>query len=361
MFTVLNQSGAFFWPALVAFLSCFALCRLALHFFPRFGLMDRPKKYGLSRAPIPYYGGLVLFVSFLIGIVFFVPFDARVFGFLVGLSLVVGVSFFDDLIGLSPWLRLFVQVFAALVAFFSGAQIHSLNLPFLSSFSFDLWVLDFEIFNAFLSVSVLSAVFTVCWLVLIINSVNFIDGLNGLPSGVAFISALTLFFLSIRGDLHVIDQTQVALMALILAMVCLSFWLFDFYPAKILMGDTGSMMLGYLLGGLAIFSGGKVATLFLVLGVPLLDALWVVVRRVLIDKKSPMIGDRKHFHHRLLDAGLTDHQALFLIYGICAIFGFLAVNLQSQSKLFALVALIFLMLLLGAWVVWKASKRQKSF
>jgi UDP-GlcNAc:undecaprenyl-phosphate GlcNAc-1-phosphate transferase len=133
-------------------------------------------------------------------------------------------------------------------------------------------------------------------------------------------------------------------------MTMLVFWYFDFYPAKILMGDTGSMFLGYTLAALAIFSGGKMATAFLVMGFPILDAFWVIVRRIL-NGKSPLKGDLFHFHHRLIYAGLSERSALVVIYSAAAVFGLMAVFLSSAQKIWAIIGLFATMAILGFGIV----------
>jgi UDP-GlcNAc:undecaprenyl-phosphate GlcNAc-1-phosphate transferase len=339
-------------PAVVAFTLTFVLSMGALKYFPRWKLMDRPWRYGLKRKPIPYYGGIVIFIAFVVTALIFVKMDLHLAGLLAGGALIAGVSFLDDRFGLSPWIRLAVQVVAALVLVFAGVGIHTLSNPLGPSFNLDLfvWVLSPD---GLYSISILSALFTVIWVVTIVNTMNWIDGLNGLPSGVAVIASLTLFMLSIRPGIHydVSSQVPVAMISVILLGVSLAFWLFDFHPAKMLMGDTGSMFIGFLLASLAIFSGGKVATAFLVLGFPILDAFWVIARRI-IRGKSPLKGDKKHLHHRLLEIGLSERKALYLIYALCAGFGGIAVFLEGIQKIYAISVMFALMFTLGGLAVY---------
>lgn len=339
--------------ALFAFVLTFILVLAALRFFPKWGLMDRPQKYGLSRKPIPYYGGIILYGAFIVSVLLFVPLDPALLMFLGAATLIVAVSFLDDMFGLSPWLRLFVQIFSALMLVSAGVGIASISNPLGGPIPLDQW----HIYG----ISVLGAFFTVAWVVAIVNTMNFLDGLNGLPSGVTVIAGLALFLLSIRPDIHfdISSQVPVAMMAIILAAIAFAFWIFDFHPARILMGDTGSMFLGFVLATLAIFSGGKVATAVLVMGFPILDAGWVIARRIL-QGKSPMKGDLKHLHHRLLESGLKDRQALYLIYIVSGLFGLIAVFLEGVQKLYALGALVVLMFAVGGLVVYFARKRQEA-
>lgn len=348
----------YLFPGIFAFVLTFVLVLLALKFFPKWGLMDRPEKYGLKRKAIPYYGGLALFFGFFVSVVLFVKMDVHVVGLLLGALLITGISFLDDLYGLSPWLRLGVQIVAALILVGFGIGIHSISNPLGQAFSLDQLMLFFTIDRVY-QISVLSTLFTIIWVVAIVNTMNFLDGLNGLPSGVTMIAALALFLLSIRPGIHydVSSQVPVAMLSIILFACTLAFCFFDFYPAKILMGDTGSMFLGFLVASLAIFSGGKVATAFLVLGFPILDAGWVILRRIL-QGKAPWKGDLKHFHHRLLEVGLSHRKALLLIYGLCAVFGGIAVFLEGIQKVYAILALGVLMVLLGSYAVYFTGKKR---
>lgn len=328
---------------------------LALKLFPKWGLMDRPHKYGLKRAPIPYYGGLVISVSFLISVAIFVPVKADLIGVLVAAGLLVLVSFLDDRYNLSPFLRLGVQILVAIIVVATGIGIHSLSNPFGPAIPLDTWLWHFEMGQTLITVSVWSALFTVFWLVLLINSMNFFDGLHGLSSGVTAIAAFFLFLLSIRPNFHHVDQSVFSMLALILCFVALAFVLFDFYPAKILMGDTGSTFFGFMLAVLAIFSGGKVATVFLIMGVPILDAFWVIGRR-LWQKKMPWQGDLLHLHHRLKDTGLSERQVVLLVYFFTFLFGLLALMSGTWQKLIVAGVLVVFMIVLGVYLTFAKNK-----
>jgi len=338
--------------ALVTFVVSFLLVLLGLKFFPKWNLMDCPERYGIKRAPIPYYGGVLIFLGFLISVLIFVDLSREVVGLLIGSGLIVFVGFLDDKFRLSPILRIFVQVLSAVILVASGVGILSISNPFGG-------VIDLNLFHVY-GVPLLGALFTVVWIVLITNTMNFLDGVGGLSSGVSFIASLTIFFLSVRPDIHADPASQqiVAFLALILAFCALAFLIFDFPPAKILMGDSGSTFLGFVLATLAIFSGGKVATAFLVLGIPILDASWVIFRRI-FEGKKPWQGDLKHLHHRLLYLGLTDYSVLFVVYGLSVLFGVLAIIcVSTKQKFFVLIGLVVLMLVLIAGIL-SFSKKKK--
>lgn len=341
-----------FWqPALFAFTLAVLLIHLAVRFFPKLGLMDRPAKYGLTRKPIPYYGGVAIFLTFIVSIFVFVPLNKALFGLVAGSTVIATLGFFDDFFALSPWIRLFVQFLAVLILVFSGIGIFSINLPF-----FGVLALDQPIWGG---IAVLSALFTVFWVMAILNTMNFIDGVSGLNSGVTFVAALTMFFLSINPTLNANPHSQlpVAIISLLIAMIALAFLLFDFPQARILMGDTGSTFFGFVLATLAIFSGGKVATAFLVLGMPILDMIWVIFRRIFSGKKFWQ-GDRKHLHHRLLNIGFSEKGVVLMYLAVTAVFGFTAVVLVSgQQKFFMMIALGFLMVLLATALIILPNKK----
>lgn len=341
----------FYLIAVTSFLLAFLLAFLAIKIFPKLKLMDRPQKYGLSRAPIPYYGGIVIFLAFLIAVLLFVPFSKTVLGLISGGFVIAILGFLDDFFSLGPFLRLVVQFFAAAILVYFGIYIFSISLPFIGIIDFTSVMWGY--------VPVLAALFTIFWVMAIVNTMNFVDGIGGLSSGVSFIAGLAIFLLSINPQINnnLEAQLPVAIMALILSMVSLAFLLFDFPKPKILMGDSGSTFLGFVIAALAIFSGGKVATAFLVLALPILDMVWVVLRRLFSGQKI-WKGDLKHLHHRLTSAGLSERQVTIVYLSLTAVFGFLAVNLVSgQQKFFMLISLIILMIVLAFSLVFLPKKR----
>jgi UDP-GlcNAc:undecaprenyl-phosphate/decaprenyl-phosphate GlcNAc-1-phosphate transferase len=348
---ILDVVSQYWVTASVSFLITLVGCLVALKVFPKLGLVDRPHKYGLKRKPIPYYGGVVIYLAFVIGVLLFVPMSKPVLGLLLGGGLIALVGFFDDMYDLSAWIRLIFQFAGAGILVVAGIGVLSINLPILG-------VIDFTTVMAY-GVPILGALFTVIWVVTILNAMNFLDGVGGLNSGVTFVAAMTLFALSIHPGLHENPSSQagVASIALILAMVALAFLIFDFPKPKILMGDSGSTFLGFVLATLAIFSGGKVATAFLVLGIPLMDMVWVVLRRTFVEKKPFWKGDLRHMHHRLLDIGVKERGVVIMYLFVAAIFGSTAVGLvASEQKLFMIFALLVLMLLLAGALIFVPKK-----
>lgn len=312
--------------------------------------MDRPHKYALKRNPIPYPGGILLFIVFTaLALIFFQP-NLKLIGLLIGGALLVTVSFIDDRVELPPWLRLFTQIMVAIIMVAVGIGIVSITNPFGGYIALDQIKLTVDWGTMTSTIMLFSAIFTVIWIVLIVNTMNWLDGIPGLVSGITVLASMTLFFLSIS---DLVNQPEIAIMAIIVGMMALAFWMFDFYPPKILLGDSGSMFFGLLLAVMAIFSGGKIATAFLILGFAILDALFVIVHRI-YNKKAPWKGGewdkyRKavHLHHRLLQSGFSERQVLIVIYFLSAVFGISALFLGTFGKFWAIVILAVASFVLG--------------
>jgi UDP-GlcNAc:undecaprenyl-phosphate GlcNAc-1-phosphate transferase len=190
---------------------------------------------------------------------------------------------------------------------------------------------------------------TVFWIMGMINTVNWLDGLDGLAAGVAAIAGL-LFAV----HAYSLGQTMVALFPLALAAACLGFLPFNFHPARIFMGSSGSMLLGFALASLSILAPAKVATALLVLGIPILDVVWLIIQRWR-QRRNPALAGRDHLHYRLLDLGFSQRQIVLLYYSFCAAFGLLA--LLIEDRLFKLVALAVMAGLTLALLGWLAKQK----
>jgi UDP-GlcNAc:undecaprenyl-phosphate GlcNAc-1-phosphate transferase len=187
-------------------------------------------------------------------------------------------------------------------------------------------------------VSPFNAGFTVVWILGMVNSMNFIDGLDGLSPGIALIAALTLGFISFTTTVGITGQPMVGILCVILAGALLGFLRWNFHPARIFIGTTGVMFVGYMLAILSILGAAKVAVALLVLGVPIIDTFWIIVRR-LATGHSPFTPDRGHIHHRLLDLGLSHAQTVLVIYGICIVLAVLSIVLSTNQQLYAFLGL----------------------
>ncbi len=340
----------YFLPAISALSLTILSTIIALKVFPKLGLLDNPKKYGLKRMPIPYPGGILLWIVFVALTLIFFETTTKLIGLLFGSGILVLISFIDDRISLPPWLRMMVQVMVALVMVVAGIGIEAITNPFGGYIELDKFKFILEFGGSSLTIMAFSGIFTLIWILLIVNTMNWMDGIPGLTSGMTFIGGITIFFLSIS---DLVNQPETATLALIVAMIALGFWLFDFFPPKILIGDSGSMFFGLLLAILAFFSGGKIATAFLILGFPIMDAIYVIIHRI-YNKQAPWKGgewDREkkavHLHHRMLQAGMSERQVLFAIYALVGTFSISALFLGTKGKFWAIISIFLLSFALG--------------
>jgi len=292
----------------------------------KMGAIDVPKdNRRMHHHPIPRMGGLAIFLGFLLSVLLFVEFTPQLRGMLLGAVIIVILGVFDDIYSLPAMFKFCVQIAAALVAVWHGNLIAVLSNPNIFSAN-PYWVLG-----------PLSIPITVIWIVAITNAVNLIDGLDGLAVGVSTISSMTLLVIA----LLVSDGAVVILMAA-LAGACIGFMPYNLNPAKIFMGDTGSTFLGYVLAVVSIQGLFKFYTIisfavpFLMLGLPIFDTCFAFVRRI-AHGQSPMHADRSHVHHRLIDMGFSQKQAVAVLYVISAILGLSAVVLTASGAIKAMV------------------------
>lgn len=337
----------YFLYFLLAFILCLAITPLVRRIMRYFQIIDWPKteERKIHNRKVPLGGGLAIFVSFFIiilGLYWWGVFQVEVSGahllalFLGGLVLIVG-GLIDDKYNLRPRQQIFFPILAALILVWSKIGPEVITNP---------WggVLNLNQLNlaAFIS---LADVLVFVWLMGVMFTTKFLDGLDGLVSGVVAIGAVMVGFLSLQDKWL---QPEVAILSFVFAGVMLGFLVWNFYPAKIFLGEGGSLFTGFMLGSLAIISGGKIATTLLVIGVPMLDVARVIMMR-LKNGRPFYKGDNEHLHFRLLQSGLTQKQTVWLFYLISFLFGITTLFLQSRQKLMALVLIFVLMLALGIW------------
>jgi len=218
----------------------------------------------------------------------------------------------------------------------SGIGIDYISNPLGGVFRFDSWQLEIFRFNGLpYFITVWADLFTFFWLLGMIYTTKFLDGLDGLTSGVTVIGSLIIAALSLTATVF---QPETALLSLIVAAAFLGFLIFNWNPASIFLGESGSLFAGFSLGVLAIISGGKIATALLILGIPILDVAWVILRR-LFYRRSPFSADRGHLHLRLVDSGLSVRVVVIVLYVLTILFGLSSLFLQSRAKVLALVFL----------------------
>jgi UDP-GlcNAc:undecaprenyl-phosphate GlcNAc-1-phosphate transferase len=295
----------------------------------RFDLVDRPEARRVNVAPIPRGGGIAVATAFIaVVIVFllvnsatielFIPLrSSQLVALVVGGAAAAAIGAIDDLLDLRARWQFVGQIALGLFAVALGINIGFIANPFGGG------IIRFE--------GVVAMAFTIFWIVGMINSINFIDGLDGLSSGIAFIAAVTLGLISLTTG---VAQPLIAVLCFILAGSLFGFLRWNLHPASIFIGTSGVQFVGYTLALLAILGTAKVAVALLVLGVPIIDTFWIIVRR-LSQGRSPFSPDRGHIHHRLLDLGLSHRQTVFVIYGICLTLAILSLALSGVDQLYA--------------------------
>jgi UDP-GlcNAc:undecaprenyl-phosphate GlcNAc-1-phosphate transferase len=300
------------------------------------GMLDRPNSRRVNTVPIPRGGGLAVAAAFLIvavgalavdgalGPAFDrVPFTQRqLIALLGGGAAAALIGAFDDVFDLRARWQMAGQIALALAAVSLGIGVVVISNPFGP--------------NVIIFGGLYAAGFTVLWIVGMINSINFIDGLDGLSTGIALVAAVTLGLLSLT---TAIGQPIVALLCFALAGALLGFLRWNIHPATVFTGTSGVMFVGYTLAVLAILGAAKVVVAMLVLGVPIIDTFWVIVRR-LAAGRSPFSPDRGHLHHRLLDLGLSHSQTVALIVAICAGLGAIALGASSAAQIYTFLGVL---------------------
>lgn len=326
---------------LTIFLTSVILSYFLTQFFRFFafkiGALDYPDERKIHGIPTARLGGVALFITFFTLVFSFNYPDKHLIGIFIGALILLIFGIIDDIWRLNPFIKLLGHILAALIVIASGIGINYITNPFGGVIRLDNLKIPLELFGTTYHITFWADLFTFFWVVILINALNFLDGLDGLAAGVAGISALFIFFLSLFPD---VSQPQTAFLSLVLAGTAFGFLILNFYPSKIFMGDSGSMFLGFMLAVLAIFSGGKIATALLVLGLPVLDVIWAATRRIM-SGKSPFLPDKKHLHHEFLKKGLTQKQTVLFIYLITIIFGSAALIFKTFYKFIALVFLLF--------------------
>ena len=322
---------------IVSFAFTFATTPLVRRFAFKIGAIDIPKdNRRMHKKPTPRIGGLAIIFGFTVATLCFAQPSRQLYGTLAGAAIIAVMGVIDDCKNLPAKLKFVIKIIAALVVVFAGdIKIDVFTNPnFLSDNPY--WVLP----------EWLSVTLTVIWIVFITNAVNFIDGLDGLAAGVSAIMSISLVFISIR-----VGEYSIAILGIALMGSCFGFLPFNFNPAKIFMGDTGSTFLGFMLATLSIqgvfksYAVISFAVPLLILGLPLFDALFAMIRRILRGQ-SPMTADRGHLHHRLVDMGFSQKQTVFILYAISGVLGITAVLLAESGVLRALLLVICVLILL---------------
>ncbi|MFJ5713611.1 glycosyltransferase family 4 protein [Neobacillus sp. NPDC093127] len=330
---------------IICFISSILLTPLVKKLAFKIGATDKPNHRKVHQKIMPRLGGLAIYLSFIIGMLVLRPEDPYALSIIIGSIIIVITGILDDMIELSAKVKLIAQIAAAaIVVIWGGVHVQFINLPFGGHIEF----------------GYLSIPLTIIWIVGITNAINLIDGLDGLAAGVSSIALITISGMAIiMGDGYVTAVSSIVLAS------TLGFLIYNFHPAKIFMGDTGALFLGYMISVLSLL-GFKNVTLIsfivpiIILGVPISDTFFAIIRRI-VNKKPLSAPDKSHLHHCLLRLGFTHRQTVLMIYAMAAFFG-LAAIIFSQAKLlggFFFIVILLIMIELFAEMIGLAGKNYR--
>lgn len=342
------------WPALVSFLIAACTTPLVIRAARPLGIMDDPKKRrhpaSLHQKPVPRGGGLSIFLAILGASLVFLPVDQRLLGILMGGAIIVLVGLWDDKKDINPYFRLISQFLAGGIVVASGIGIAFVSNPLGGIIDLSSPRVGFEFLGEQRSIWLLSAGFGLLWIVSLMNAVSWSSGVDGQLSGFAAVAALVVALLSLQFSAD-ITQWPVTILAAITFGAFLGFLPWHIYPQKIMPGFGGATLAGFMLAILSILTTTKVGALLVVLAIPIVDAGYSFVRRVLAGK-SPVWADRGHLHHRLLDAGWSKRKIAAFYWLATAALGLLALNLNTRAKFYTIIGIV---LALGGLLVWLSS------
>jgi len=298
----------------------------------------------------PLLGGVAIFLTYFILLFAFAPHFlsgnlrwSHLFAFFIGGLIIIVGGIFDDKYNLRPSRQIIFPLLAILSLIIGGVAIEKISNPFGGYLYFN-------------SLVFIGPLLIAVWLLGMMYTTKLLDGVDGLVSGVSAIGGLVIFLFTLTTRYY---QPDIAFAAILFTGAIGGFLIFNWHPAKIFLGEGGSLLLGYILGVLAIISGGKIAIALLVMGIPILDVAWTILRRLLQGKNPFRFADKKHLHHRLLALGLGQRRTVLIFYALSLIFGLSGLFLQSRGKLWALIILIALMFFIVV-AFWRLDQRSKK-
>jgi len=343
-------------------LSC--LCtRLVMSYARRRHIVDDPSQAPerkLQKQPIPLLGGFGVYITCTLMTVWLLPYlthgyllPKQLIGiWLAGCIIMVG-GYLDDRYHLLPRQQIIFPMCAALVVVISGIGISYITNPLGGTIQLQNWQWTIFTWNGLpYHLTLWADLFTVVWLLGSMYTTKMLDGLDGLVAGIGVIGGVMICVLSLT---DAVLQPETATLAAVFAAACVGFLIWNFAPAKVYLGEGGSVLVGFMLGVLAIISGAKIATALLVLGLPIIDVTWVILRRLLIERTAPWASDTLHLHFQLRRLGWSTRQIVLLYYSITLIFGMCTVFLSSADKVWVLGGLVAMSIALLAWVYYKTT------
>ena len=330
----------------------------------KFDIVDKPRDRHIHKNITPLLGGVAIALSFLFIVLFYFLFndgipgdyikDKRLFGVIFGVVVLLFGGILDDKFNLKPKYQILFPIISIIVVIASGVGVNYITNPFGPGYLRidQIKIHLFTIYNTPAILTLFADLFTFIWLLGTTYTTKILDGVDGLVTGLTAIGFLILGFLSIGNIVH---QQDTAILCFIISGCYLGFLLFNFNPAKIFLGESGSTMAGFLLGTFAIIAGGKIAITLMVLAFPIIDTLFVIFSRI-SNGLSPFSGDRRHLHFKLKSIGISDRGITILIYAITLFFGGIGLMSGTKEKLIALAILITFTIFFISWVTKKANK-----
>lgn len=311
--------GSFIRPFVLSLFIALVSTPIVRKFAIKIGAVDVPKdNRRVHKEAMPFLGGIAIYLAVILGALIYLPMDKSTVAILIGGTIIALSGIIDDLRDLSPKMKLIFQILAGVILVLGDVRIDYITNPF-------------TVESTMIELGILSIPITIFWVVGITNTLNLIDGLDGLAAGVAAISSISLMLVAYK-----FGYVEITIMSAIVAGGCLGFLPYNFNPAKIFMGDTGALFLGFMLSAISIEGVMKsVATIavvvpILILGVPIFDTTFAIFRR-LLNGQSIMAADKGHLHHRLLNKGFSQRKTVLILYGISAIFGGSAVLISKAD------------------------------
>ncbi len=308
--------------------------------FKRINILDNPKKYKKNRDPIPYSVWIIFFICFFIVSVFFIDYNYKLLLLWVFWFFITFLSFIDDILNVWPKIRLFFQILIWAIIWITSIKIWYISNIFW-------WIIDLETYFLTilgLKIYIIPLIFTIIWYVFIFNALNWSDWIEWNTSGISIISFFILFLLWVllfNNDSYewwIENAVFIMEISVILIWILIPFWYFDI-KEKILMWDSGTMFLWFMLASLAIISWWKIATVLVVFWIYAVDAIYVILYR-LLNKKNIFSWDFTHFHHRLLKLGLTPKQVLYMVYSLSFFFWITALFLDKTWKIIVFLIIV---------------------
>lgn len=319
----------------------FCLTPVMIVLAKKYGLVDNPKKRPhpahTHTGIIPRAGGLPILLGIFLPLIILFPLTFQLIGIGMGAFVLILVGLWDDKKDRSPYIRFFTNCLAALITVGAGISIPFITNPLGGILELNKWLISFD-FISHHNIYVLAEVFAFLWIIWTTNIIGWSGGVDGQLPGFVSISAIVIGILSLRFIEQDPKQLQVTYLSFVTAGAFLGFLPWNFYPQKIMPGYGGKTLAGFMLAVLSILAYSKFGTALLVLAVPMTDAVFITIKRI-ISGRSPVWATTGHLHHHLLSLGWGKRKVAFFYWMISAIFGLLALTLNSKQKVFA-VALI---------------------